>query len=363
MLLLLNPPTALAEPLPAFNFDKRDNTIYAPSNVPPAAPVTLIAPAARVAPLLVAFVPPAPRPNPNPNVMTNMARPAPIAPAALVSPPAPVVQPANTIPAPVPAAAWTPPANDALTYTSYAGLLSTMAPAFYPTPLNSAAVPSRAISFLMPQQQHPPPPVSVAHAPTLHTVPTPLMAPTVETTPNPNKPILFSPESAPSPTLSASSAVPMEKEKESAAAHTTLSATAAHSSDSTSSSSIDSTSVSKEDTTSLTSTTTSTTTSHDVTVSTTTTTRGDTTSTRTTVGTDGTTTVLTEYPTSTRRTTTSTSGVEAKWPRMQGGRQDPSVGSVVGYLAGLLIPEARWSMTVAAMIVAMALPGAVALLV
>ncbi|KAF9144571.1 hypothetical protein BGX30_012370 [Mortierella sp. GBA39] len=224
-------------------------------------------------------------------------------PAALVPPSAPVAQLANIIPAPVPATAWTPPANDALTYTSYAGLLSTMAPAFYPTPLNSAAVPS--------------PP----------------------------------------------SAVPMEKEKESAAAHTTLSATAAHSSDSTSSSSIDSASVSKEDTTSLSSTTTSTTTSHEVTVSTTTTTRGDTISTRTTVGTDGTTTVLTEYPTSTRRTTTSTSGVEAKWSRMQGGRQDPSVGSVVGYLAGLLIPEARWSMTATAMIVTMALPGAVALLV
>ncbi|KAG0306456.1 hypothetical protein BGZ97_000733 [Linnemannia gamsii] len=291
-----------------------------------------------------------------------MARPAPVAPAAFAHPaPVSFASPVNSALATGPAV-WTPPANDALTYTSFAGLLSTVAPAFYPTPLNSAA-PSRAIDFPM-SQQPPPPPTPISHRLIPHMAPTALAVPSTKTRVyDLPAPALSSTESLVT-IPSESSAVP--KENESTATQASLSATAALS-DTSSSSSIDSASLTKQGTTSLsttrTSTTTSTTTtSTEVTVSTTTTTRGDTTSTRTTVGKDGTTTVLTEYPTSSRRTTTRSSGAEARWLGTQG-RQDPSVGSVVGYLKGLLNPEAQWSMIVAAMIATLALPGAVALLV
>ncbi|KAF9900379.1 hypothetical protein EC991_007435 [Linnemannia zychae] len=133
-------------------------------------------------------------------------------------------------------------------------------------------------------------------------------------------------------------------------------------------SSTDSASISILDTITSTSTSTSTTstfisTTTDVTVSTTTTTRGDMTTTKTTVGTDGITTVLTEYPTSTQsRGSRSTSGAQARWSRIQA-RQVPCVGSVFGYLTGLLISETRWSMAATAMIAALALHGAAVLLV
>ncbi|KAG0211969.1 hypothetical protein BGX28_007053 [Mortierella sp. GBA30] len=84
-------------------------------------------------------------------------------------------------------------------------------------------------------------------------------------------------------------------------------------------------------------TSTSASTSTEATVSTTTTTRGDTTKTSTTVGTDGTTTVLTEYPSLTRsHTTQSTSGAQVRQSRGQV-LPGPSVGSVLGYLTGLII--------------------------
>ncbi|KAK3842524.1 MAG: hypothetical protein J3R72DRAFT_421256 [Linnemannia gamsii] len=306
-------------------------------NPAPAAPVVLPHSAAPIAPAPIA-----------PAASPIRATPALVVPANFVHSSALIASPINNPPERV-VAAWTPPTNDALTYTSFAGLLTTMAPAFYPEPLNSA-VPSLAIASPMPQQQSPPtPPSSTNHAPTSLTAPTSNIAPTL------NTPVPLTHTSVPTPSASTNA-------KESTTAHSSA-LTTAHS-DLTSS--VDSASVSNFDTTTTstsTSTSTSISTTTDVTVSTTTTTHGDTTSTKTTVGTDGTTTALTEYPTSTRsRGSQSTSGVQARWPRMQG-RQDPSVGSVFAYLTGLLVSEARWSMIATAMIAALALPGAVALLV
>ncbi|KAF9940410.1 hypothetical protein BGZ67_007748 [Mortierella alpina] len=235
--------------------------------------------------------------------------------------PRPILTHAHSIPAPVvdraPAplalplsAMWYSP-DDALTFTSYAGLLTTMAPAFYPTPSLFDA-----------------PPVMPASAP----VPAPpaSLPPAASTT---------------APSMTAASPASTRSSVADKATPTTAVATSTQASSRSTMDGSITVSDEKADTT-----TTSTTTSIDITVSTTTTTQGSTTRTTTSVGTDGTTTVLTEYPTSTRpRGPQNTSGAQAGQSR---GRlvSNPRISSAFEYTTGCAILGPAWlalAMTIA----------------
>ncbi|KAK3808512.1 MAG: hypothetical protein J3Q66DRAFT_392025 [Benniella sp.] len=277
-----------AQPAPAFvppwGSSPPPNVVPGPAIAPvspmdPAQPVQDVAPAVVSAP---AFAPAAPVPAPvplapvppAPAVVSAPAFELAAAPVPASVPPAPV-PPAPAIasyPSPIPAAdsgaTWQPPPNNALTYTSYAGLLTTKAPAFYPSsepPVVNTPVPAPA-----------PVPPTPAYTPTpnVPSVSWPSQTAVVESVPS-----RLPTASLPSPTMA------------SVSDRVTEAATAVHTStlpESTSSDS-ESSSVSEEstkETTTTTTETTSTTTSTEVTVSTTTTTRGDTTHTTTTVGSD-----------------------------------------------------------------------------
>ncbi|KAF9927402.1 hypothetical protein FBU30_003260 [Linnemannia zychae] len=225
----------------------------------------------------------------------------------------------------VTAMAWTLPINDALTYTSFAGLLSTLAPAFYPTLLTVSS--HATMSSLSPLSTHSSIPDLMPASNTLEISSTAIASIT------PMTPI----------------------SKESTMTYTSLSITSGAT-----------TSLPSKDTSTLPSTIptpTLTTVSTEMTVSTTITTRGDTTSIKTTIGTDGVTTVLTEYPASTRtRNPQSTSGAQAGRLRLRL-QQSTSTESVLEYLVQHLIFKGQWSMSVTAIIAALIFPGAVALLV
>ncbi|KAI8360425.1 hypothetical protein B0O80DRAFT_484189 [Mortierella sp. GBAus27b] len=247
-------------------------------------------------------------------------------------------------PAVEPGATWQPPPpNDALTYTSYAGLLSTKAPAFYPAPLSVPPVVDTPVPTPAPV------PVYTASAYT----PEPVVTPDSR----PNRP---TPEAAPSH-LPTPPPETMASFTAAATATTTPGTTATttgiHTSATSESSVSDPEETSTTDETSKeTPTKTRTRTTTDVTVTTTTTTRGDTTHTTTTVGSDGTTTVLTQYPTSTP-CRTPTSGAQSMHPRRQL-LPRPTDESTLGYLTDVLISHPKFILTVMAMMGAVFLPGA-----
>ncbi|KAI1295054.1 hypothetical protein EDD11_008046 [Mortierella claussenii] len=286
-----------------------------------------------------AAVPPAPNRSPVASPVPALAVPA-TSPMGVLPSVVPIVLHTE---APVRASASNAPAagtlqplsNNMLTFTSYAGLLSTVAPAFYPSsstaviliPLSSPVASPAAELPLTHVSSHVLAPASVlvptsmdasvtpislsllsttkaADAPTsVHPV-TPWSTPTAATPPEP-LPLHRPATTAPSATMATLTNSMESVVTTTASSYPTQTAASHKSTTDGSSSDTESSSISEEKTKATTSTITST----EVTVSTTTTTRGSTTHTTTSVGSDGTTTVLTQYPTSTQiHTTIRTSG-------------------------------------------------------
>ncbi|KAG0006631.1 hypothetical protein BGZ65_005825 [Modicella reniformis] len=312
---------------------------YQPAPLQPPAPVPV---QSAVPPL--AFSPPPPIhigvPDMGPvPVITPLpaVSPAPPVPAFVSAPvTAPVTAPASTIEFDPPSAAWQPPPNNALTYTSYAGLLTTAAPAFYP--------PSSALSMA----NTIPVPVVVA-TPAYTSIYTPVSAISPVLWPSPTSLV----EKVPS-RFSAASLPPATTTT--AVEHTSISLASTSSDNEDLSSSVSETTESTEASKTTKATAKTTTTLTEMTVSTTTTTRGDTTHTTTTVGSDGTTTVLTQYPTLSRtRGPQNTSGAQAISSRVHLSR--PTNESVLEYLIDVLTSHPKFVMTLIGMMGAMLLPG------
>ncbi|KAI8602001.1 hypothetical protein EDD21DRAFT_428078 [Dissophora ornata] len=322
-------PSGALDLTPSPEIHKRDNIVYVTVTeyryVPFPAPATAFAPATTN--------------QPAPQVQVVHHSVLVPAPSILVV----AVDPSPALTASPTAATWQLPPNNALTFTSYAGLLSTVAPAFYPSPsplINTAPVtiPASAITLASP-----PGVASSARAPVPSAVPMAWPTPT-------SLPV----ESVAShyPTTASSSTTWSDTRDQattmSGEVHTPPSAVTTVSS---STDSPDLSSISDQKTTP------STTTSTDATVSTTTTTQGDTTQTTTSVGSDGTTTVLTMYPTSTRsRVSTSTSGAHPRGSRGQL-LSRPSAQSAFGHLIDLFVSDVGFSVAAIAMTGAMVLPG------
>ncbi|KAF9915795.1 hypothetical protein BX616_005348 [Lobosporangium transversale] len=200
--------------------------------------------------------------------------------------------------------AWYPPPKDMLTYTSYAGLLSTMAPSFYPTLSRDVpASPDSPISTMSPPTFIQTLPISKAStvdiSPTrasslaLSPVPTYTKAPETSSLHRSSSilssmPVTSMIEQAEAATATSSSLAPQPTDTAIRETMSDLSAISTQKSDSATETSAE--------------------TSTEATISTTTTTRGDSTQTTTFVGSDGTTTILTQYPTSRTRTSINTSG-------------------------------------------------------
>ncbi|CAO3569545.1 unnamed protein product [Mortierella alpina] len=279
---------------------KRGDTVYVTVTEVRYVPIPAPAPAtaAPVATMRPAHVKPdldhpAPVYSPYPHPIFTSAHSTHSAPASVIDPaPAPLALPLSAV--------WYPP-NDALTFTSYAGLLTTIAPAFYPTPSLFHPPPAMPTSPLVPAPLATLPPAALTTAPSM-------------------------PAASPASTWSSVA----DK-----ASPTTAVAT---SSQTSSRSKVDESITLSEEKTDATTTSIS----RAVTVSTTTTTQGSTTKTTTTVGSDGTTTVLTEYPTSTRpRGSQNTSGAQAGQSR---GRlpSSPCISSAFEYLTGCAILGPAW---------------------
>ncbi|KAF9995663.1 hypothetical protein BGZ80_011066 [Entomortierella chlamydospora] len=250
--------------------ERRDNTVY----------VTVTE--YRYVPLLA----PAPAPSqvaPHQSVPERLAN----------NDPAPIHPFASSYALPI-IATWQNPSDDALTFTSYAGLLNTIAPAFYPSPLEHATdsivhpEPSTALQPMVATLTVAPIPKGTKPPPTL-----PAERSSVEP-----KALYPSADILPkvTPTRTDGQATTSTN------AITSTNPAGASMTKSSTSSDVEDSSTESEETTSM---------STDVTVSTTATTRGHTTRTTTSVGTDGTTTVMTEYPLATRTSDPkSTSGAQ-----------------------------------------------------
>ncbi|KAG0043100.1 hypothetical protein BGZ83_011824, partial [Gryganskiella cystojenkinii] len=233
---------------------------------------------------------------------------------------------AGPLPATVPivvASSWQPNPNNVLTYTSYAGLLTTLAPSFYPSASPTNLVP---ISVAPPAEA----PTPFSQSPVSPPLPTPASAPTSIETWTP-VPIWVSGTSAVSSSRSSvTPTAPTNSQSTSSSVRSSQNENNSHSS--SSSDSVDSASAQS---TTVTPTTT------DVTVSTITTTGVDSTTTTTSVGSDGTTTVLTEIPSSTSTRSHSTSGAETRRTRPDAFK--PTIGLIFHQLLEMVVPSQAWS--------------------